>query len=95
MVPMSDLTAQLVDPRDCRWEVWSPAYRVYFWLPIGDAFSSREFQISDADVATVLEWADLHANGDETYTVFAVVDRGNDLGLVRLAGDDPTRCDHT
>lgn len=88
---MSDLIAQLVDPRDCRWEVWSPSYRVYFWLAIGDAFSSREFHISNADVTTVLAWADLHAKDDETYTVFAVVDRGNDLGLVRLAGRDPTR----
>ncbi len=91
MVLVSDLVAQLVDPRDSRWEVWTPAYRVYFWRRIGDAFSSREFQISDADITMVLEWANLQANDDETYTVFAVVYRGNDLGLVHLTGDDPTR----
>jgi hypothetical protein len=93
MVLVSDLVAHLVDPRDCRWEVWTPAYRVYFWRLIGDAFSSREFQISNADITMVLEWANLQSNDNETYTVFAVVDRGNGLGLVRLAGDDPTRSD--
>ena len=87
---MSELSAQLVDPRDCRWELSNPAYRVYFWRPIGNAFASREFQISDTDVMSVMEWADLNADDNETYAVFAVVDRGNDLGLVRLAGADPT-----
>ena len=92
---MSELSAQLVDPRDRRRELSNPAYRVYFWRPVGDAFVSHEFQISNTDVMRVIEWADLHANDDETYAVFAVVDRGNDLGLVRLAGGDPTRPDRS
>ena len=88
---MSNLIARLVDPRDTGWEVWTPAFRVYFWRLIGDEYSSREFEISNADITMVLDWANLQASDDETYTVFAVVDRGGDLGLVRLAGDDPTR----
>jgi len=93
---MADLDAHPVDPRDNRWEVWEPGYRIYFWRQIGGgAWGSREFQVSATDVAEAIEWADLNANDGETYTLFAVVDRDNDAGLVRLAGHDPTRNERT
>jgi hypothetical protein len=96
MMPMADLDARPVDPRDHRWEVWDPAFRVYFWRPIGGgAWGSRELQVSANDVTETIEWADLNARDGETYTLFAVVDRGNDAGLVRLAGHDPTRNERT
>jgi hypothetical protein len=89
---MADLEARPVDPRDTRWEIWNPAYRVYFWPELGSGgWGAREFHVSGGDVNEVAEWANLDANDDETYTLFAVVDRGDDAGLVRLAGHDPTR----
>lgn len=89
---MADLEARPIDPRDTRWEIWNPAYRVYFWQELGGgAWGSREFLVSGGDVNEVAEWANLHANDNETYTLFAVVDHGDDAGLVRLAGHDPTR----
>ena len=93
---MVDLDAHPVDPRDHRWEVWDPAFRVYFWRLIGGgAWESREVQVSASDVTEAVEWADLNASDGETYKLFAVVDRGNDAGLVRLAGRDPTRNEGT
>jgi hypothetical protein len=92
MMCMPDLNANPVDPRDIRWEVWDPAYRVYFWRGLGSgACGSREFQVSASSVSEAVEWADLHANDGETYTLFAVVDRGDGAGIVRLVGHDPTR----
>jgi len=49
------------------------------------------WEVSARDVAEVIEWADLNAKAGEAYMLFAVVDRGNNTGLVRLAGHDPTR----
>jgi hypothetical protein len=76
MCSVSDLSARPVDQRDARWEEWSPRYRVYFWRPFGTGFASREFE---------------NRAEQETFTLFAVVDRGDGPGLVRLAGADPTR----
>ncbi len=89
---MSHLTSRQIDPRDTGWEVWNPAYRVYFWRPISaSGWGSREFEVSGDDVAAVLDWAARNANEGETYTLFAVVDYEDELGIVRLAGHDPTR----
>lgn len=87
---MADLEARPVDPRDQRWEVWNPRYRVYFWRRVGDSYYSREFEIATEAVQDVLAWADENRSPDETFTLFAVVDHG-DRGLVRLAGSDPSR----
>ena len=85
-------SARPVDPRDARWEVWEPTYRVYFWRRTADGWQSRECEVSAADVVAVLEWAVRHANEGETSTIFAVVvDGAGARGLVRLAGVDPTR----
>lgn len=74
----------LVDPRDQTWEIHEPRYRVYFHGPAG---ASDEREITGADVAEVIQWADLHRDG-RTYVLYVCVP-GVDLGLVRLAGFDP------
>jgi hypothetical protein len=86
-----DLEAHPVDPRDQRWEVWNPTYRVHFWRPLGDGHSAREFEIAAGDVEEALAWVGEHRDVEETFALFAVVSRDDDLGLVRLAGTDPTR----
>jgi hypothetical protein len=91
MIAVTELRARPVDPRDTRWEVWNPAFRVYFWRSLGGGWMSREFEISGGDVVEVLAWAADHAEDDETYTVHCVVDGADGTGLVRLAGTDPTR----
>jgi hypothetical protein len=76
-----------VDPRDETWEVDLPLYRVYFW----DAeASSDEYELSGAeDVAEVLRWAESDRDG-RSFTMYACIPRDG-LGLVRVAGADPTR----
>jgi hypothetical protein len=86
-----NLDARPVDPRDARWEAWNPGYRVYFWRREGDSYTSREFGIATAEVDEVLAWIDDNRLDGETFTLFAVVDRGDGVGVVRLAGVDPTR----
>jgi hypothetical protein len=88
---MADLDARPVDPRDRRWEVWNPRYRVHFWRRVGDGYASREFDIASGEVDAALAWIGAERAGDETFTLFALVDRGDDRGQVRLAGSDPTR----
>jgi hypothetical protein len=94
------LRVRSVDPRDIAWEVDTPAYRVYFWsLPLGPppsgegrrAWSSDEYEVEDADVSAVLEWANFEASPGRTFTLYAVVHRNGTIGLVRLAGVDPTK----
>jgi hypothetical protein len=87
---MADVDARLVDPRDARWELWTPAYRVSLWTRSSDGWASREFEIGDADVNDVLDWIQ-EQRDVETFTLYAIVDQGDDRGLVRLAGNDPTR----
>jgi hypothetical protein len=89
---MSNLTSRPIDPRDTGWEVWNPAYRVYFWQRVSaTGWGSRELEVSGDDIVAVLDWATRNANDGETYTLFAVVDYGDERGLIRLAGHDPTR----
>jgi hypothetical protein len=88
---MPNLDARPADPRDARWELWNPGYRVYFWRRAGDAYASREFDVAPAEVDEVLAWIDEHRLDGETVALFAVVDRGDGLGIIRLAGVDPTR----
>jgi hypothetical protein len=43
------------------------------------------------DIIEVIEWAEVEAaKCNSTYTLFVKLDRGRDLGLVWLAGVDPT-----
>jgi hypothetical protein len=93
------LRVRPVDPRDTAWEVNAPAYRVYFLLqppgppPSGEeqmAWVSDEYEVEDADVAVVLEWANSKASPGQTFTLYALAHCNGMPGLVRLAGTDPT-----
>jgi hypothetical protein len=82
-----------VDPRDTRWEINHPAYRVYFWQRPGDPpdsdWASEEWHIEGADVQEVLAWA----GKDEThraYILYVCHTCGTEPGLIRLCGSDPT-----
>ncbi len=73
-----------VDPRDQTWEVGEPSYRVYFHDAAG---ASDEHELSGADVAEVIAWAE-RQRGERTYVLYACVAHDG-LGLVRLAGSVP------
>jgi hypothetical protein len=63
-------------------------------------YASDEYEVSGVnDVFEVIAWANrnsgarqgvVYPGSDRTYTLYAVVDRGDNLGLVHLAGVDPT-----
>ena len=76
-----------VDPRDTRWEVHAPSYRVYFW---SDGVSD-EYEVTEADVPEVLAWADAEAQRSHRTYVLWLRSEGRDgePGLIRLAGDQP------
>jgi hypothetical protein len=78
-----------VDPRDVRYELDEPDYRVYFFELDG---SSDEYHLAGAsDVAEVLDWAKANV-GDRTYVVYVFADFGPDgakPSLIRLLGRDP------
>jgi hypothetical protein len=80
---MPDIEARPADPRDRRWEVWNPRYRVHFWQQVGDAHLSREFDITATEVDAALSWIATERADDETFMLFALVDSGADRGLVR------------
>lgn len=92
------MDATVVDPRDSQWEILRPSYRVYFWQedslptqlkPDSSGYRSSEVEMVADDVGEVLSWATKAGEG-RLYTVYAVVRRHGELGLVRLAGADPT-----
>jgi hypothetical protein len=82
-----------VDPRDTRWEVDRPSYRVYFWRRQSDrpdsGWASEEWQIDGADVGEVLAWADTD-QARRAYTLYVRCESNDGPGLIRLAGTDPT-----
>jgi hypothetical protein len=90
------MQAQPVDPRDERWGVSKPAYRVYFWErltpdPANNAWRSDEWRLGGADVDEVLNWAQARAAGRQFVVyVEATCAQPDGLGLVRLLGADPT-----
>jgi hypothetical protein len=84
-----------VDPRDVRWEVDEPRYRVHFWTEsadpvtgsLGRACDEQELSGSDVHASAVLAWAADEAveRRAASFEVFVVVDRTpGDRGLVRL-----------
>jgi hypothetical protein len=90
------MLAQPVDPRDQRWEVPEPIYRVCFWdCPAPERadsmWTSDEWQLEGSDIDEVLAWAQAKAEG-RRFVVYAEVTGGqpSGLGLVRLLGTDPT-----
>lgn len=82
-----------VDPRDTRWEVSHPAYRVYFWEQYrphepGSGWVSDEWEIEDVD--EVVDWARDNARGRRLAVYARVVNgQSGEPGLVRLLGADP------
>lgn len=91
------MEASPIDPRDIAWELQDPTYRVYFWAVQSSA--SYEWRITDAaSVHEVIAWVEAERGGC-TYELFIEhIDRRSsgagewieELGLIRLAGDDPT-----
>jgi len=73
-----------VDPRDQTWEVSHPSYRVHFHDAAG---ASDEYEVTGANVAEVLAWAEAR-RGDRTFVLYACVPHEG-LGLLRLEGSDP------
>src|ERR1700753_2522073 len=95
------MQARSVDPRDQRWEVPQPVYRVYFWersTPerTDGMWTSDEWRLEDTDIDEVLAWARAKAAG-RRFVVYVEVTGGqpDDLGLVRLLGHDPTEASPT
>lgn len=84
----------VVDPRDVRWEVDDPEYRVTFWS--SDGATSWEYMLTGAEgVRTVLEWVDRQTQAGNQHAghvaeVLVVVERDDDgLGVLRLEGGRP------
>lgn len=97
------MEAQPVDPRDIKWQVGAPAYRVYFWdqaaAPPGVPPERMGWRLesmrltSVRDVDEVLEWARAPERPSRRFVVYAEVTNTADPGLVWLLGDDPTVSD--
>src|SRR5687768_7902381 len=79
---------------DEMWQLNEPRYRVTFWsrgelTPAG--WASDQYEVEGAEAPEVLAWALRTATPDRTFTLWVRVDdRAQGLGLVRLAGVDPT-----
>jgi len=81
-----------------RWIVDKPTYRVDFWHPISPAnpatglatgYKQDACYVSDADIDEVVEWARQEASG-RTIAIYVVYTQGDEPGLIRLSGIDPT-----
>jgi hypothetical protein len=81
---------EAVDPRDTTWEDYHPVFRVYFWREV-HGWSSDEYEVTNADVAEVLDWAwsQLPAKGTE-FAVYLRRWEAHEPGLVLLVGRDPS-----
>lgn len=89
------MKARPTDPRDTRWEVPHPTYRVYFWelhrpQEPDSSWVSDEWEIEDADIDEVLNWARDTAR-ERRFVVYVSLTGGypDEPGLVRLLGTDP------
>lgn len=87
-----------VDERDSSWEVHMPRFRVYIHDsgPDSTQGATATHDITGADVLQVIDWAQQHTHGDQTWSVALVVDDeaqealnpGHGRGLVWLVGAD-------
>ena len=86
------MQVRLVDPRDARWEVDAPTYRVYFWErssgSSGPGWASEEWEISGTDVGEIIDWASRDTKHRE-YMLYACCTCNGELGLIRLLGRNP------
>jgi hypothetical protein len=62
------ISARQVDPRDQKWEIYDPVYRVYFWHPQSPAPNSMwtgdEWELTGvADMEAAMQWAKDHCDG--------------------------------
>jgi hypothetical protein len=88
---------------NCEFSVSRRSIRVYFWRrghAVDEAtaentgYASYEHEVLGvADVNEVISWAEENAGEDRTFTIYAVVEREGEVGLVRVLGSDPTRGD--
>jgi hypothetical protein len=78
----------------------NPVYEVTFWgrsevsdrLPEDRSFEAEVWQLADADVKEVIEWADSKVRDDRTYQIaVAVSDHDTVSNLVRLYGQSPIK----
>jgi hypothetical protein len=93
------MEAAQVDPRDISWEVGAPTYRVYFWSRVDVSpgvaagcagWVADEWRLTRArDVHEVLTWAE-QRRGGRSYTLYAEFGGEDGMGMVNLAGIDPT-----
>jgi hypothetical protein len=90
-----------VDPRDTRWEVDDPVYRVKLWRRLTPprgvaqedmAYECETFRVREApDVHAVLEWLATQVRGGRTASLHVEHETADgERGLLRLAGTDPT-----
>ena len=95
---MARIEAHSVAVDDRRWLQEEPVYRVYFWTqesfpepPDVPFWSCEPLRLTGtSEVPEVLQWATENSAG-RSFTVYAEVNRGTNIGLVHLAGVDPTR----
>ena len=90
------MIAAPADPRDTRWEVDTPIYRVYFWhRPAAEPGQGREIPMWSSDEWRLTDAADVHealawANGPEgrgrVFELYVEALHSDGLGLLRLAG---------
>jgi len=84
-----DVDVAKVDPRDQVWQIDDPTFRVYFWSAVGDAMACDQFEVRHADVTDVLAWAAADPQRRD-FTLYLRHDDAAGVGLVRLAGREPT-----
>ena len=84
------MRVQQVDERDSSWEIDSPRFRVYFFEGRAPDYGSRvdTYDVEDADVLQVVEWAQRRAGDAHLYAVALVGERDGRRGLTWLLGVD-------
>lgn len=86
------MDARAIDPRDQRWEVDRPAYRVHFVRADG---GTEEYELAGGDVLDALAWAHATSGAGRSFLLYARVDGPDGVGLVRLLGEDPNTAPST
>ena|SRR5680860_1309061 len=95
------MISESADPFDVEWESRRPVYRVYVWsqpdvIPTRSnradiAWHCTSWRFTDvADVHEVLQWATRNSALHNQITIYVETIDNERLGLVRIAGTDPT-----
>ncbi|MDN5761651.1 MAG: hypothetical protein L0H41_04975 [Microlunatus sp.] len=81
---------QEVDERTTTWEIALPTFRVLFWKYEGELKSTQAFNVSNAFVGEVLEWAeDRSAKDGSGHSVGVLNSDGTGVGVVWLTEEPP------